>query len=287
MKIAITLPCGLSLVLPLILGACDFSTERTDQLAQNEAEATISASRTPDITPVDNASIRAEGVVANGIVIADLDALALGPRIVGPVGPEVQASLATPLAAFGDIESWVACPARDMVRDDSGKTGATKAPATQGREIEACEPGNMRPGTVYTYVHAVTPGVDRPNDRPFPQPEAVNMPAEITAFRVAVPLAGFTGKAGYSFGDATKALGTTGKFAVACLGQAIVYTVEAPKGGWRKGQTVRFFWQSTAAPAGPSEGYELAADGKRARGSGPAPEQPKDGKGPELNVPCV
>lgn len=285
MKAAFALP----LCFPLILAACNFSSDRPDQQAQNEAEATISASKTPDITPVDNASIRAEGVVANGIVIADLDALALGPKIVGPVGPEVQASLATPLAAFGDIESWVACPAHDTIKDDSGKNDSGKDIAAQanGRIIKACEPGNMRAGTVYTYVHAVTPGIDRPNDRPFAQPEAVNMPRAITAFRVAVPLAGFTGKAGYSFGDAAKALGSDGKFAVACLGKAIVFTVEAPKGGWRQGQTVRFFWQSTAAPAGPAEGYELAADGKRARGVGPAPAQPKDGEGPALNVPCV
>ena len=279
MRAAFALP----LCLPLILAACNFSSERPDQQAQNEAEATISASKTPDITPVDNASIRAEGVVANGIVIADLDALALGPKIVGAVGPEVQASLATPLAAFGDIESWVACPARDTIRDDSGKATAQQP---KGPKIEACEPGNMRAGTVYTYVHAVTPGVDKPNDRPFAQPEALNMPADIAAFRVTVPLAGFTGKAGYSFGDATKALGSKGKFAVACLGKAIVFTVEAPEGGWRKGQTVRFFWQSTVAPAGPAEAYELVADGKRARGSGPAPAQPKDGEGPALNVPC-
>lgn len=280
MKAAFALP----LCATLMLGACNFSSERPDQQAQNEAEATISASRTPDITPVDNASIRAEGVVANGIVIADLDALALGPKIVGPVGPEVQASLATPLAAFGDIASWVACPVRDAIADDTGKPSL---PQPKGAKIEACEPGNMRDGTVYTYVHAVTPGVDKPNDRPFARPEALNMPKQITAFRVTVPLAGFTGKAGYSFGDATKALGKTGKFAVACLGKAIVFTVEAPEGGWRKGQTVRFFWQSTVAPAGPSEGYELAADGKRARGSGPAPAQPEDGEGPALNVPCA
>ncbi|NCP12290.1 MAG: exosortase, PEP-CTERM interaction domain protein [Sphingomonadales bacterium] len=266
---------ALTLAAPVALAACNFSTERTDKQAQNEAQTQLAKADAPNITPVDSETIRAEGVVANGIVIADLDAIELGPKIVGPVGPEVEASLATPLAAIGDLSSWVVCPPR-----------LTAGEGEKGVKIERCEPGNMAPGTVYTYVHAVTPGVDRPNDRPFAQPEAVTMPAAIQAFRVTVPLAGFTGKAGYSFGDATRALGKDGAISVACLQQAIVYAITAPKGGWRKGQTIRFFWQSTVPPAGPAAKYELAADGKRGIGAGPAPAQPENGDGPALNVPC-
>ncbi len=261
-----------------LLAGCNFSTERTDKddaipVAGDEGAEPA----TPDITPVDDTRTRAEGVVANGLVVADYDALTLGPRIVGPVGATVDASLATPLAAIGDIESWVACPAT-LSTDLAGDKAGT---------LSACEPGNLPKGTVFTYVHSVAPGIDRPNDRPFAQPEAIDAVKEVTAFRVAVPLTGFTGKAGYSISDARKALGPDAKFTVQCLAKAIVYSVEGSNKAWRKGVAIRFFWQSTAAPAGPAPGYELAADGKRGQGSGPAPAKPAEGEGPLANVPCA
>ena len=82
------------------------------------------------------------------LVAADFGELELGPKIEGPVGPEVEASIIVDGRSIGDIVSYVACPAG----------------------VEECDPDELPDDTVYTYVHTVRPGVDDPNDPPFMRP---------------------------------------------------------------------------------------------------------------------
>ncbi len=258
----------LAMGIALLLAGCNVVSDGSNEAATGD-EATDSAVvrrsgvRADEIvTPIDP-----RGAVQNGIVLADFDTLRLGAKIVGPVGPEVQASLATGLAALGDIESWVACPA-----------GARR-----------CEPGNLPADTLYTYVHAITPGVDRANDRPFPQPEAIDPVKSAMRFRIEAPLHGFTGKAGYSFDDAQDAMGGDGGFTVACETGALVFTAAEGSRPWATGRTIRFYWQTIAPSAGPGPGYALQADGKLGRGTGPRPAKiatANDPASPAANVPC-
>jgi hypothetical protein len=52
--------------------------------------------------------------------------------------------------------------------------------------------------------------------------------------------------------------------------------------GWKAGETITFYWQSTLAPEGPREAYQFEAEGTSAQGSGPFPprETPVEGTPP-------
>lgn len=238
----------------------------------NEANEALAPTRAPvERLPRNGADVvrpvDPRGAVQNGLVLADLDTIRQGARVTGDLGPEIQASLATGLAALADIESWVACP----------------------RGVRRCEPGNLAADTLYTYVIAVTPGVDRTNDRPFAQPEAVDPVRNAMRFVIEGPLHGFTGKAGYSFGDARRALGREGGFTIACASGALVFTARTGGQPWSTGDTIRFYWQSVAPPGDPGQSFTLQADNKLARGPGARPVALQRGDAPEsatANVPC-
>ena len=171
----------------------------------------------------------------------DLDGLALGPLVVGPVGVTVDSSFvaggfaAEGGASTGDFSGGAACPPG----------------------FAACVPSANPAGTVYTFVQTVVPGADAvPNDPPFePAPPVVD-PGPIGAFAVAFRPAGFTGTAGYSFADA-EAAGIDLALDRPADG-SLVFGVAS--GEWTAGEGVRFFFQTTQPPSGPGGAYALAGD---------------------------
>ena len=241
----------------LVLSGCSETAEPLKEQpvaekAESETEAQQQASTEP-ASPLD--------LPLPEIISTEINDLKLGAKIEGPVGTEVQASLATDLGALGDIESYVACP--------------------DGMDV--CDPKTAPAGTIYTYVHTITPGADEPNDLPFPQPEAVLDVKSATKFHIKGPVYGFNGVAGYSFADGRKALGADMFISVQCKEGSLGYTVELGD-AWSNGETISFFWQSTIAPKGPGEGFTLYADGKEGTGSGPVPGKPlSDVEGAALN----
>ena len=124
----------------------------------------------------------------------DLSSISLGAKIVGPVGPEVETTIAFDdggtITGIADLASSVSC--------DSRFAGDCSAGAVAGFD-----------DVVYTYVHTVIPGVDLPNDPPFPAPDVVVPLDDVTEFRLNFPAHGFNGIAGYDFSEATAAVGGT------------------------------------------------------------------------------
>lgn len=188
------------------------------------------------------------------LVAADLGEMRLGAKIEGPVGPEVEASIIVDGRSIGGIESFVACPA----------------------EYDECDPENMPEGTVYTYVHTVTPGVDEPNDPPFERPVGLDEVEAATVFATIRKAAGFTGSIGFDRAQAEAALGPDGTIRVQDDNGTLVWRVVGGN-GWQTGEPITFFWQSTLPPEGPAEAYSLRADEKIAMATGPFPPKPEDG----------
>ncbi|WP_164114469.1 hypothetical protein [Sphingorhabdus sp. Alg239-R122] len=200
---------------------------------------------TQQITPTDAQN--------DGVEALDFDMLALGAKIVRPLGPEVDSSFNTDLASISDLIGYVAC--------------------TEG--TETCDPKAAGDDMVYTYVYTVTPGVDPHNDDKFPKSEAVDPVAKATAFKMMLPAVGFTGEAGYSKGQAIEALGEDGAFDIRCTADGLTYEI-ASGTEWSTGETMTFFWKSTKPPKGPMDAFILEADGKTAIGAGPSPTTRND-----------
>ena len=125
--------------------------------------------------------------------------------------------------------------------------------------IAVCDPATLPAGTVYTYVHVVTPG------------KGVT---SATLFRTARPAPGFANGVGYADAEAAAALGPDGQIDVAADNGALVWRVIGGD-GWRAGEPITFFWQSTLPPVGASNAYLIETDGSAAIGSGPFPAQEK------------
>lgn len=126
--------------------------------------------------------------------------------------------------------------------------------------VATCDPKALPAETVYTYVHRVTPG------------KAV---ASATLFRTARPAPGFANGVGYDNAQAAAALGPNGQIDVSADNGALVWRVIGGD-GWKAGEPITFYWQSTLPPAGASDAYLIEAEGSVAIGSGPFPvtEQP-------------
>lgn len=185
-------------------------------------------------------------VGAVSLTATNLDSLTLGARIVGPVGPEVNTSLVNATGdSLGDLESSVSCPAG----------------------FAACVPPTNPPGTIYTYVHDVTPGVDSTNNAPFlPQPPVVPF-NDVTEFSLGFDAAGFNGVAGFSFSGAADAGGT---FGIELLSDgSLVWTANGTY--WGTGEKIAFFWQTTQPPSGPGGVYEASNGITSGTGAGPLP----------------
>lgn len=189
------------------------------------------------------------------LVSADFGELELGARIEGPVGPEVEASIISNERSIGDIVSYVACPA----------------------EYDACEPEDLPKGTIYTYVHTVTPGTDEPNDPPFIRPVALDEVEAASVFGTVREATGFTGAIGYDREQARAALGSDAVIRVSDDNGTLQWRIVGGD-GWQTGEPITFFWQSTRPPEGPAEAFSLRADEKIAMASGPFPSRPDEGE---------
>ncbi len=195
--------------------------------------------------------LAAAGVDAQSVSPTDLNSLVLGARIVGPVGPEVETSLVNPSEeSIGDLIGSVACP----------------------EGIDPCVPPNNPPGTIYTYAHTVTPGVDLPNDPPFPQPGVVVSLNDVTEFALGFAAEGFNGVAGFDFSQATDAIGDPGLIAIEQLGDgSLVWTLSSLD--WDAGEPITFFWQTTQPPSGPGGTYAISDGVVTGVGAGPLPTE--------------
>ncbi len=190
--------------------------------------------------------------MAAAVAPIDFADLSLGPKIVGPQGPEVKTTLSNDAGVLADITSYVACPAG----------------------MEECDPATAPDGTIYTYVHIVYPGEDMdPTTGAGDGTDDVDVEAA-TAFFMNAPAHGFMGHAGFSKAEAIAAAGEDLEVVVTCDDQgALAWTVNPGDGGnqWEDAEPLTFFWQSTLPPAGPSAAYEIRANDVTASGQGPYP----------------
>lgn len=175
------------------------------------------------------------------LVPADLGQLVLGARIEGPHGAEVTGTFSADGEALAEVISYVACP----------------------RDIDPCDPAALPEGTVFTYVHRVTPG------------EGIE---GATLFRTSRRASGFANVIGFDKAEAAEVLGEDGNIDVSSDNGALVWRVVRGN-GWKAGETLTFYWQSTLAPEGPREAFQFEADGVSAQGAGPFPprEVPVEG----------
>ncbi len=198
--------------------------------------------------------LSAQKANAASLIPTNFDDLNLGATIVGPVGPEVETSLVnTSNQGLGDLTSSVSCP-----------PGFT-----------SCVPPENPAGTIYTYVHQVTPGVDFPNDAPFPLPENTIAFNDVQQFSLGFDAAGFNGIAGYSFSQAENVLGSDGSFDIEQLDNgSLVWNVSGGE-NWDTNnsnpETITFFWQTTQAPSGPGGTYIASNNSTSGSGNGPLP----------------
>lgn len=125
--------------------------------------------------------------------------------------------------------------------------------------VTNCDPSSLPGDTVYTYVHVVTPG---------------RGVTSATLFRTARPVAGFANGVGYDNAQAATALGPNGQIDVAADNGALVWRVIGGD-GWKAGEPITFYWQSTQPPAGSTDAYLVETDGSVAIGSGPFPAKEK------------
>lgn len=182
-----------------------------------------------------------------GLLPTDFAGLPLGPRIVGPQGPEVVSQLVQDGRALADIVSFVACP----------------APRQGEPPLDECVPGEQPGDALYTFVHRVTPVASGGDDAAFAGGTRM-------AFRTALPAPSFAGTIGYDRTQALAALGTGYVISVAQDGGTLRWRIETGD-GWMAGEELTFFWQSTRPPAGPAEAYRLETGSGAALGTGPFP----------------
>jgi hypothetical protein len=155
-------------------------------------------------------------------------------------GSDAQATFVSDGQTIATVSSYVACP----------------------ENIADCDPKVLPPDTVYTYVHHVTPG---------------NAVLSATLFRTARPAAGFANGVGYANAEAAAALGPDGQIDVEADNGALVWRVVGGD-GWKAGETITLYWQSTLPPAGISDAYMVETDGSVAMGNGPFPATQKPGE---------
>jgi len=180
------------------------------------------------------------------ISVIDFDSLDIGAKIVGPAGPDVEVSLINAAGeSVGDLRSSVSCP--------------------QG--FTECLPPANPVGTIYTYSHTLIPGLDLPNDAPFPNPGVVIDFDNVTEFALGFAATGFNGVAGYSFTEASIA-GVEFTIDLSISGELIWQTTNLE---WDSNEAITFFWQTTQAPSGPGGTYVISNDDGSAEGVGPIP----------------
>ena len=203
--------------------------------------------------------------VPRTLVAANLDFAMLGPKIVGPQGPEVETVLSAGKRQIGTMVSYVACP--KVEADASAHLDGTASPAP-------CNPETQPKGAVYTYVHRVSLAeAEAADETPAPQPGdgPEVLESNITLFRTAMPVEGFTAGVGYDSAEAEAALGKANAITITLDSGHLIWRVTGGP-GWTPGTTITFWWQSTEPPKGPQKAYLLEVDGNQALASGPFPD---------------
>lgn len=218
------------------------------------AMSVAACSDQPDVKETDLTVATTDGeanALSNDIPAGDFMELQLGAKIVGPQGAEVESAFANAEGKFADVRSYVACPAG----------------------MDPCDPATAPKGTVYTYVHVVTPGEDNDSSTGAGKGADNSRVERAEAFVMTQPALGFTGKAGYAKAEAEAAMGPTGDVVITCDKGKLAWTLNSGDGGdqWEFQEPVTFYWQSTLPPAGPVDAYELRADYTAAHGPAPYP----------------
>ncbi len=208
----------------------------------------------PEAEPTELTVAETDGeaqAIAAQMSAIDFADLALGAKIVGPRGTDVEARLSNEVGAFGDITSYVACPAG----------------------METCDPSTAPAGTIYTYVHTVYPGEDNDPKTGSGKGTDSSYVERAEAFRMTMPAHGFTGKAGYSKAAVMSAIDGDVDVVMTCVDGGLAWTVSAGDGGdqWEQAEPITFFWQSTLPPKGPADAYAITANSVLATGAGPYP----------------
>ncbi|VEP11774.1 putative Exosortase, PEP-CTERM interaction domain protein [Hyella patelloides LEGE 07179] len=158
------------------------------------------------------------------IAPSNLDSLELGPAIIGPLGPEVPGTFVTNDAEeIGNLRSSVFCPL--------------------GTEQADCPSDSIE---TFTYRHIVTPNTD-----------------DLASFTAGFPVNGFTGVAGYSFGESGAAGGSGNDTDFNIVfnddsDETLSWNLNAESDlFFDSDETITFFWQSTVPPAGPIGSYSI------------------------------
>lgn len=164
---------------------------------------------------------------------------------------EATTAMTTSAGSFADMRGFVTCP----------------------RGIDPCDPKSVPEGTRFTYVFVVYPGGDNKGETGIGSNNAASEIERATAFRMAMPAHGFTGRAGYSKPEALAAIGKKADVVISCDEGKIVWTVSAGDGGdqWGQKEPLTFYWESALPPSGNAAAYVFDADGTSATGSGPYP----------------
>jgi hypothetical protein len=220
--------------LALMLAAC------SDEPSPREVED-------KEVTDLNSANTDGKAYAqARALPAGDFSEITFGGRMA-----EATAAMTNAAGAFADLRGFVACP----------------------RGTDPCDPKTAPEGTVYTYVLVVYPGGDNRAERGIGPNNTASDIERATAFRMAMPAHGFTGKAGYSKPEALAAIGPKADVVVTCDEGKIVWTVSAGDGGnqWEQKEPLTFYWQSTLPPAGKEAAYVFDADSTSATGSGPYP----------------
>ena len=191
------------------------------------------------------------------LVAADFDAAMLGAKIDGPQGPEPEAAIMAEGREIARIKSFVACP----------------------EGTAECVPDEMPADTVYTYVHEITLADDvEPDDLETPVVDGAVDQTSGALFRMTREATGFNRSVGYSREQAETALGEPDAITVTADEGQIIWRVTGGT-GWKPGERITVWWQSTAPPAGPADAYSLEVRGMTATAKGPFPgaENPAEG----------
>ena len=93
----------------------------------------------------------------------------------------------------------------------------------------------------------------------------------VREFSLTFAAEGFTGLAGYSFSEATAALGADNGFSIKQLADNSLRWRVRKDTGWDTNETISFFWQTTQAPSGPGGIYSLANASQSGLANGPLP----------------
>ena len=192
-------------------------------------------------------------------VPTDLDSFNLGPLVVGPVGPQVETTFVNISGeGVGDLISSVACPFG----------------------FALCDPSANPVGTIYTYLYEVTPGVDFPNDPPFPSPSTILPLENVTDFGLGFGAEGFNNVIGFSFSQAAAANPGANITIEQRADNSLVWNLSA-NAGWSTGETITFFWQTTQPPSGPGGTYGIANAAQAGFANGPLPTTAPNATVPE------